>query len=961
MKFKLFLAALALLATTAFAQVTQTIIAPNSALPGSCTTAQLPTWLDSAGTFYTCKGGTPTAVGGSGTFNALSGDATSTATGGATTVIQVEGGAIPVSGAVIGTNSSKQLVAATAHGIETPLVCADTSASGTVQVCSTSPTFTPASGDCVIYTTTTANTGAGLTLNVNSLGAKSVAKWLGTTTLAAGDVPVTEPQLACYNGTVWNLSTIGNAPTGGGGGVTSVSFTGGLISVATATTTPALTVAGTSGGIPYFSAASTWASSGALPSGDFVLGGGAGSAPTATFSIVTAAKGGTGVANTATLTLGSSNQNWATLGTGIVKNTTTTGAITDAASADVIGLWTGSCTSSTFLRGDGACASASGSTGISGGTANFIPVFGTSTTITGNSHIDDGSTTAGVLTATEPLVIVDSTDPNFIGFAANGVAPAVQTSQAGWGLGATLTTAGYYKMPDAPGSGFWTAANASGIVTNTFTAAPTGTVVGTSDSQTLTNKSIAGSEINSGLVASTVGGTGVNNTATLTLGSSSQNWATLGTGIVKNTTTTGAITDAASADVIGLWTGSCTSSTFLRGDGACAAASGGGLPTGTTGQMVYYASGGTTGTATSGMLVGVTSGALTGAGLGLGGIEFPAATHFVDNYPASAGAVSFGASCASGTTASCTIVNGGSLDPAGGIIWAGYSDGSNDGEFIKYGAATSTTITTLTRGYWGSVAATHGNTVPIQFITEAWVQSTSTAPFRIGLQNGATWYNPPSTASAGVTTGLAVNSALYALSNICLAGTGNNKNCIIYNNSTDLSYQNSSNNSGLAAGANALQYNIATQAISTTATLTALTNVLTPQMPNNGTTAAAGTGGVLSSRCHIIWNQATGGTVAFAVHLSAAATRLDVTEVDYDGAGGIPLSSYVQPNVTASGTGAAIGTVTPSAFGTTFFSDFTLTLNPGTTNNQIIQMYAETSSSSDTLTIEPGSGCEAWK
>ena len=113
---------------------------------------------------------------------------------------------------MIGTNSSKQLIAATAHGIETPLVCADTSASGTVQVCTTSPTFTPASGDCVIYTTTTANTGAGLTLNVNSLGAKSVAKWLGTTTLAAGDVPVTEPQLACYNGTVWNLSTIGNAP-----------------------------------------------------------------------------------------------------------------------------------------------------------------------------------------------------------------------------------------------------------------------------------------------------------------------------------------------------------------------------------------------------------------------------------------------------------------------------------------------------------------------------------------------------------------------------------------------------------------------------------------------------------------------------------------------------------------------------------------------------------------------------
>ena len=77
------------------------------------------------------------------------------------------------------------------------------------------------------------------------------------------------------------------------------------------------------------------------------------------------------------------------------------------------------------------------------------------------------------------------------------------------------------------------------------------------------------------LIGSAYGGTGVSNTATLTLGTSNQNWATLGTGIVKVTTTTGAISDAASSDVIGLWTGSCSSSTFLRGDGACAAGGGG--------------------------------------------------------------------------------------------------------------------------------------------------------------------------------------------------------------------------------------------------------------------------------------------------------------------------------------------------------------------------------------------------
>lgn len=79
-------------------------------------------------------------------------------------------------------------------------------------------------------------------------------------------------------------------PSGGGGGggtVTSVSFTGGLITVANATTTPALTVAGTSGGIPYFSSTSTWASSGVLTANGLMLGGGAGAAPTVLGSLGT--------------------------------------------------------------------------------------------------------------------------------------------------------------------------------------------------------------------------------------------------------------------------------------------------------------------------------------------------------------------------------------------------------------------------------------------------------------------------------------------------------------------------------------------------------------------------------------------------------------------------------------------------------------------------------------------------
>ena len=79
--------------------------------------------------------------------------------------------------------------------------------------------------------------------------------------------------------------------------VTSVSFTGGIITVATPTTTPALTVAGTSGGIVYFSSGTTWATSAALTQYGVVYGGGAGAAPVSTAAgttgqVLTATTGG---------------------------------------------------------------------------------------------------------------------------------------------------------------------------------------------------------------------------------------------------------------------------------------------------------------------------------------------------------------------------------------------------------------------------------------------------------------------------------------------------------------------------------------------------------------------------------------------------------------------------------------------------------------------------------------------
>lgn len=120
-------------------------------------------------------------------------------------------------------------------------------------------------------------------------------------------------------------------------------------------------------------------------------------------------------------------------------------------------------------------------------------------------------------------------------------------------------------------TGSLTVVNTNGTTSNAITENTTGLTLGTITSGTW----------NGSLISSVFGGTGVNNgSATITLGSASLNFATLGTGIVKNTTTTGALTDAASADVYGLFT-SCTGSSglFLKDGGTCAAPAGAGTVT----------------------------------------------------------------------------------------------------------------------------------------------------------------------------------------------------------------------------------------------------------------------------------------------------------------------------------------------------------------------------------------------
>ena len=150
-------------------------------------------------------------------FPALTGDVTNTGGSLATTVGKVNGAIIPTSSPVLASNSSKQIISATPHNVVTPLQCADTSASATTYTCTTTPSLASlAAGDAFIFTTINQNNSGSATLNIDAIGAKTIKKWQNTANLAAGDLQASASVLVTYDGTNFEIDTIGNAPTGTG-------------------------------------------------------------------------------------------------------------------------------------------------------------------------------------------------------------------------------------------------------------------------------------------------------------------------------------------------------------------------------------------------------------------------------------------------------------------------------------------------------------------------------------------------------------------------------------------------------------------------------------------------------------------------------------------------------------------------------------------------------------------------
>jgi hypothetical protein len=250
---------------------------------------------------------------------------------------------------------------------------------------------------------------------------------------AGGVAYGTGPALAVSAaGTLGQVLTSGGAgaptwATDAGGTVTSVGFTGGIVTVATPTTTPAFTIAGTSGGIPYFSSASTWASSAALAAGSLVLGGGAGATPATTAT-------GTGVVTALGVNTGTAG---AFVVNGGALGTPSSGTVTNLTGTASINI-NGTVGATTAATGAFTTLSATGVATFSAGTVALPSITTSGDTNTGIYF--PAADTVGISAGGTQRGAFSSAGLRITGSVGQGVAPTAEYGYRMVFVGATATT-----------------------------------------------------------------------------------------------------------------------------------------------------------------------------------------------------------------------------------------------------------------------------------------------------------------------------------------------------------------------------------------------------------------------------------------------------------------------------------------------------------------------------------------
>lgn len=325
------------------------------------------------------------------------------------------------------------------------------------------------------------------TVSVTALTPATITHNLGSSDLVFSVRDTTTHEFVQIDATAATVNTLTFTPTvtqsldyvvslgggGGGGGsgtVTSVGFTGGIVSVASPTTTPAFTVAGTSGGVPYFSSTSAWASSGALTANLPVIGGGAGAAP----SVGTRSGNTTAfVTTTGTQTSGrcveidaSGNHIAAAAGcaagTGTVTSVGFTGGLISVANPTTTPAFTVAGTSGGIPYFSSSSAWASSglwtlNTLMKGGGAGASPIV-TGITIDSSDNISTpGNVSSGV----------GSSVGGALGLGA-GTATTAATGIVGFMAPTSVTTPYYMRPPSAPTTGFMLHTGTTDPTTITF-------------------------------------------------------------------------------------------------------------------------------------------------------------------------------------------------------------------------------------------------------------------------------------------------------------------------------------------------------------------------------------------------------------------------------------------------------------------------------------------------------------